>query len=87
MIIQDDRFDATASVTVCPLTTTPVEASLMRVPLEPSTLNGLEQPSKLMVDNVTTMPRDGLGEHLGRLPDDDVVRLDRALVVFLGLAE
>ncbi|MGI8869341.1 MAG: type II toxin-antitoxin system PemK/MazF family toxin [Mycobacteriales bacterium] len=86
-IIQDDRFDATASVTVCPLTTNLIEAPLTRIPLEPSTLNGLEQASKLLVDKVTTMPRDSLRERLGRLPDDDLVRLNRALIVFLGLAD
>jgi mRNA interferase MazF len=87
VIIQDDRFDATASVTVCPLTTNPVEAPLTRIPIEPSELNGLEQPSKLMVDKITTMPRDSLRDRLGRLGENDLVRLNRALVVFLGLAD
>lgn len=86
VIVQDDRFDATASVTVCPLTTNPVEAPLTRIVVEPSPLNGLDQPSRLMVDKVTTVPRANLAEHLGRLPDADLVALNRALVVFLGLA-
>lgn len=64
--MQDDRFDATASMTVCPLTTNPVEAPLTRVDGEPSQLNGLDQPSRLMVDKLMTMPRLNLGEHLGR---------------------
>jgi mRNA interferase MazF len=87
LIIQDDRFDATASVTVCPLTTNPVQAPLTRIPIEPSDLNGLEHPRKLMVDKITTVPRDSLRDRLGRLPDDDLVRLNRALIVFLGLAD
>jgi mRNA interferase MazF len=87
VIIQDDRFDATASVTVCPLTTNPVEAPLTRIPIEPTELNGLDQPSKLMVDKITTMPREVPRDRLGRLPEDDLVRLNRALVVFLGLAD
>jgi mRNA interferase MazF len=86
VIVQDDRFDATASVTVCPLTTNPVEAPLTRIVVEPSPLNGLDQPSRLMVDKVTTIPRANLVEHLGRLPDADLVVLNRALIVFLGLA-
>jgi mRNA interferase MazF len=86
VIIQDDRFDATASVTVCPLTTNPVEAPLTRIPVGPSELNGLEQPIKLMVDKITTLPRDSLRERLGRLAEDDLVRLNRAVIVFLGLA-
>lgn len=86
VIVQDDRFDATASITVCPLTTNPVQAPLTRIPVEPSPLNGLDQPSRLMVDKVTTMPRINLREHLGRLADADLMQLDRALIVFLGLA-
>ncbi len=86
VIIQDDRFDATASVTVCPLTTNPIEAPLTRIPIEPSDLTGIENPSRLMVDKITTMPRDSLRDRLGRLPEDDLIRLNRALVVFLGLA-
>ncbi len=87
VVIQDDRFDATASVTVCPLTTNPVDAPLTRIEVEPSTLNGLDQPSRLMVDKITTVPRANLTEHLGQLPETDLVRLNRALIVFLGLAD
>lgn len=86
VIVQDDRFDATASVTVCPFTTNPVDAPLVRIPIDPSENNGLDQPSRLMVDKVTTMPRANLGDRLGRLRDDELVQLNRSLVVFLGLA-
>lgn len=86
LIVQDDRFDATASVTVCPFTTGPVDAPLIRIPIEPSAANGLDRPCSLMVDKITTMPRTGLGERLGRLPDDELVQLNRWLMVFLGLA-
>jgi mRNA interferase MazF len=86
VIIQDDRFDASASVTVCPLTTNPVEAPLIRILVEPTDTTGIEQRSRIMVDKVTTMPRSNLREQLGHLADEDLVKLDRALVVFLGLA-
>lgn len=86
VILQDDRFDATASVTVCPFTTNPVEAPLLRLPIDPSEDNGLEQPSQLMVDKVTTVPRVSLGERLGKLRDEELVALNRSLIVFLGLA-
>lgn len=87
VIIQDDRFDATASVTVCPLTTKTVEAPLIRITVEPTAASGIEQPSQIMVDKVTTMPRMNVRDHLGHLTDADLVRLDRALLVFLGLAD
>ncbi len=51
------RFDAIASVTVCPLTTNPVVAPLTRIEVEPSPLNGFDPPSRLMVDKLMTMPR------------------------------
>ena len=86
VIVQDDRFDATASVTVCPLTTNEVQAPLSRIPVEPTATPGIEQSSKIMVDKITTMPRANMGDRVGRLEDPDLVRLDRALLVFLGLA-
>lgn len=86
VVIQDDRFDATASVTVCPLTTNPVEAPLTRLVLHPTELNGLDHLSTVMIDKVVTMPRTGLRDRVGRLADDEIVRLNRAVVVFLGLA-
>jgi len=87
VIIQDDRFDATASVTICPLTTNPVEAPLTRIAVEPTAATGIELPSQIMVDKITTMPRANVRDHLARLADEDLVRLNRAILVFLGLAE
>ncbi|WP_026535435.1 type II toxin-antitoxin system PemK/MazF family toxin [Arthrobacter sp. H14] len=87
VIVQDDRFDSTASVAVCPLTTNPVEAPLIRITVEPTAVTRIEQSSQIMVDKVTTMPRENVRDHLGQLTDADIVRLDRALLVFLGLAD
>jgi mRNA interferase MazF len=87
VIVQDDRFDATASITVCPLTTNPLDAPLTRIDVEVTAATGIEQPSKIMIDKITTMPRVNVRVHLGRLADADLIRLDRALLVFLGLAE
>ena len=86
VIIQDDRFDATGSVTVCAFTTDPTDAPLFRPVVEPSAANGLRAASRLMVDKITTVPRGKLGGRIGRLGDEDVVRLNRAILVFLGLA-
>lgn len=86
VVVQDDRFDATASVTVCPLTTNAIDAPLVRLSIEPSDDNGLDRSSRLMVDKVTTVPRSSLGDRLGRLRDDELVQMSRSLVVFLGLA-
>ncbi len=86
LVIQDDRFDATSSITVCPLTGDPTEIPLLRIPLHPSDSNGLAAPSSIMLDKVTTMPRSKLGEHIGKVSDAEMLALSRGLVVFLGLA-
>lgn len=85
VIVQDDRFD-TDSVTICPFTTDPTEAPLLRLRIAPSPTNGLRDPSQLMVDKLTIVRRSRLGDHLGVLDDADIVRLNRAMVVFLGIA-
>ena len=86
VILQDDRFDATPSVTVCAFTSDPTEAPLLRVLIEPSSMNGLQAASRLMIDRITTVARTKLGTRIGRLADEDLVRLNRAVMVFLGLA-
>ena len=86
VIVQDDRFDATASITVCAFTTDPTDAPLFRLPVEPNERNGLRSPCRLMADKITTVPKTKLGSRLGRLDDEDILRLNRAMLVFLGLA-
>lgn len=86
VIVQDDRFDATASVTVCVFTTDETAAPLFRLAVRPSEGNGLRSTSRLMVDKLVTVPRARLGNRIGRLDDEDTVRLNRAMLVFLGLA-
>jgi mRNA interferase MazF len=86
VIVQDDRFDATDSITVCAFTTDPTEAPLFRLRLEPDEINGLREPCSLMVDKITTVPRSKLGDRVGRLSDQEMVRLGRAVLVFFGLA-
>ena len=86
MIIQDDGFSETLSIAVCPLTSEPVEAPILRLLVEPTPKNGLRNTSRLMVDKVTTVPKSRLGQRIGCLTDDDLLRLNRSLLVFLGLA-
>ena len=86
VIVQDDRFDSTASVTVCAFTTDETEAPLFRLSVTPSERNGLGSVSRLMVDKLTTVSKDRLGQRLGRLDGEDEVRMNRAIAVFLGLA-
>jgi mRNA interferase MazF len=86
VIVQDDRFDMTDSLTVCGFTTDPSDAPLARLPIQPSAGNGLRSVSRIMVDKITTVPRTKISARIGRLADEDIVRLNRAILVFLGIA-
>lgn len=86
VVVQDDDFDGTRSITICLLTTDPTEAPLFRIRVEPSQENGLRQPCALMVDKLTTVPREKLGARIGRLETGDMLRMNQAILVFLGLA-
>jgi mRNA interferase MazF len=85
-VIQDDSFDATDSITVCAFTTDTTDAPLFRLAVAPNERNGLHVLSRLMVDKVTTVPKSKVGAQIGRLDDEDILRLNQALMVFLGLA-
>ena len=86
VILQDDRFDMTDSITICSFTSDPTEAPLFRLAIEPHARNGLRAVSRLMVDKITTVPRTKLGSRVGRLSNQDMVKLNRAALVFLGIA-
>ena len=86
VIVQDDAFQATASITVCPFTTHLVDAPLLRLPIELTKQDGLLSTSHLMVDKITTVAKAKLQKRVGKLADEDMIRLHRAVLVFLGLA-
>jgi mRNA interferase MazF len=86
VIVQDDSFDATDSITICAFTTDETDASLFRLLVEPDECNGLRAACRLMVDKITTVPKTKIGARVGRLDDEDILRLNQAVLVFLGLA-
>ena len=86
VIVQDDCFDATQSITICAFTGDETEAPLFRLAVAPGPGNGLRAPCRLMADKITTMPKSKLGARVGRLDDADILRLNQAMLVFLGLA-
>ena len=86
VILQDDRFDSTESITICTFTTDPTDAPLFRLKIEPDERNGLRNACRMMVDKITTVPKSKIGSLVGRLADEDMVRLNRAILVFLGIA-
>lgn len=87
LVVQADLFNSThRSITLLPLTSTVVDAPLFRMTIDPSRGNGLTRVSQIMVDKVITVPRDKVGAAIGRLEDEVMLRVGRALAVWLGIA-
>ena len=86
LIVQSDLFNEThASVTIVPVTSTLLDAPLFRLTLEPSPETGLRSLCQIMVDKVTTVKRDKVGKRVGRVGDDTMVRVNRAVALWFGL--
>ena len=69
-----------------PLTSTIVDAPLFRITLDPSRQNGLNRVSQIMVDKVLTLPREKIGKRAGHLGEKIMIRVGRALTVWLGMS-
>ena len=78
--------DYSRTVVICAFTTDETEAPLFRLAVEPNELNGLRATCRLMVDKITTVPKSKVGARGGQLSHEDILRLNRAMMVFLGLA-
>lgn len=85
LIIQEDHFAGTDSVIVIPMTTTAIDAPLLRIPMDPTPANGLEQPSQIMIDKMATTRRSSVQKRLGTLGAAEFVRVERSLLVSLGM--
>lgn len=86
LVIQSDQFLGTASVVVLPVTSTLVEAPLLRLTVEPDARNGLRATSQVMLDKPMTVKADKIGPAFGTLDDAAIVSVNRSLALFLGLA-
>ena len=87
VIVQAELFDDLESITLCPLTSETMAVGAVRPLIQPSAANGLRAPSQIMIDKITTVPKGRLGSRIGTLSDQDMIRVNRAIVVFLGLAD
>ena len=86
LVIQSDLFDAHPSVSILPVTSELPDAPLFRIVVEPSDSNGLRKTSQVMVDKIQTVARSKVGKTSGRLEQETLVAVNRALAVFLGFA-
>lgn len=88
VIVQTDALpDKHQSVVVCQMTSELSAAPEFRVAVEPTAANGLRVRSQVMVDKPVTIRRERIGRRIGRLNDDDILRLNIALAFVMGLAD
>jgi mRNA interferase MazF len=88
VIVQTDAFpDSHASVIICQTTTILVDAPDFRVTVEPTESNGLREKSQIMVDKPVTVKRERIGQVIGRLTVEEIIKLDTALAFVVGLAD
>ena len=87
LIGQSDLFnEAHPTLTVLPLTSEIRSTPQFRITIEPSSTNGLRLVSQIMVDKPMTFRRDKIRSPFGRMDDETMLRVGRALAVWVGLA-
>lgn len=85
LVIQSDQFDVTESVSLLLVTSTLIDAPLLRLTVEPNVENGLQKTSQIMIDKAMTVRRDRIGRVIGHLDSDVLIAVNRSLALFLGI--
>ncbi len=86
VVVQTDLVNDThASIVVCPITSHMQDAELFRLTIQPSPGNGLQKISQVMVDKLVAVRRDKIGQVIGTLDDELLIRLNRSLAFWLGM--
>ena len=86
VVVQTDLVnDIHASIVVCPITSHLQDAELFRLTLEPSSDNGLQKISQIMVDKIVAVRRDRIREPIGKIDEKLMIRVERSLAFWLGL--
>ncbi len=87
LVIQSNLFSDHPSVTLLPLTSDLRETPIFRVRILPDSANGLRAPSDVMIDKLHTVARDKIHEKFGLLGDEQIIEVERAVSVWLGIAD
>jgi mRNA interferase MazF len=84
--VQSELFAELPSVVICPLTTTlRNDADQFRLEVEPSERNGLREVSQIAIDKITVIPVAKIGSVIGEADDALLLRVNRALALFLSI--
>src|SRR3546814_10184089 len=83
-IVQSNLLAELESLVICPITSA-VRDAAFRITVEPDNANGLRVLSQVMVDKLSTLPRSKISKPFGRLDDERMKAVDRALLLVVGL--
>jgi mRNA interferase MazF len=83
LVIQSDAFAQTGTVTVLLLSSTLVDAPLIRLTVQLTPRNGLSKPSQVQIDKAMSVRREKVGPPIGRLDDATLLAVTRSLALFL----
>ncbi|WP_254493833.1 type II toxin-antitoxin system PemK/MazF family toxin [Bartonella sp. B1099] len=87
LIIQANEFSEHTSMTVLPITSTLIDAPLLRITLQPNAKNGLQKPSQVMIDKIMTVRCEKMSSIFGSLQAKEMQEIERCLAVFLGIVK
>ena len=80
LVVQADVFNGThASISVCPITSSCIDAPLFRIAVPPGSRTGLAVPSQVMVDKVVSVPREAIGRTVGACDTAEMAAVGDAL--------
>ena len=86
VVVQSDMFNNThASIGVCPISSTIVDAPMFRIAIQPAPGNGLKKSSQVMVDKVQPLKRERVKDRIGELTGEEMQSVGVALRLWLNL--
>jgi mRNA interferase MazF len=85
VVLRANAFSERDMIVLAGLTTVDVDAAIFRVAIDPTEDNGLEKRSFVMADFLVTLPKEKIGGRIGRLTDADMLRINAALAIYLGI--
>ena len=87
VVIQSSLFLENAStITFCLMTGSVQFVNPMRILVNPTRTNGLDQPSLVQVDKIVTVDAERIRNRIGTITPTQLATLDAALKLWLGLS-
>ncbi|WP_375404214.1 type II toxin-antitoxin system PemK/MazF family toxin [uncultured Sphingomonas sp.] len=85
VVQRETTLSDSATVTVCPVTTILFGSGDLRIPLDSDATTGLDEPSEVEVDRITTLRRSRIRRRVGSAPAEGMAAIDRGLKLWLDL--